>query len=62
MKLGDMTFRQIAELCDKYELCIGCPFNYYGSRITDTGCKLKDELPSNQYLDMEVNTDAENQS
>jgi len=56
MKLGDMTVRQIAEICGRYKLCSGCQFNYDG-----VYCKIKGKLPCDQDLDMEVKTDAENQ-
>ena len=53
MKLGDMTFKQIAESC-AFHRCDNCPFDN-----ADGGCVLLDHVPSHQDLNMEVNTDAE---
>ena len=53
MKLGDMTFKQIAEYCTSHE-CRTCPF--YISSIED--CKLY-RFPCHYDLNMEVKTDAD---
>lgn len=55
MKLGDMTFKQIAKLCNKYDYCLDCPlFNDSPNGITL--CKLQDDPPCSQQLDLEVNS------
>ena len=59
MKLGDMTFKQIAEICYKHENCDGCPFHYRSHYCGYSDCRLKDYDPCSQNLNMEVNTDAE---
>lgn len=52
MKLGDMTFKQVAEICET-NICRECPF------CKDRGkCMLLDYIPSIQDLDIEVNIDA----
>ena len=56
MKLGDMTFKQIAEIC-KSRQCYQCPF-YSGEEFSR--CCLTYYDPAHQNLNMEVNTDAEN--
>lgn len=54
MKLGNMTFKQIAEICET-NICRECPF------CKDRGsCILLDYIPSIQDLNMEINTNAEN--
>lgn len=53
MKLGDMTFKQIAEIC-AFRRCDQCPFC-----VDDSGCILLDHVPSNQNLNMEIKNDAE---
>lgn len=54
MKLGDMTLKQIAKICDSHT-CITCPF------ATPTGrCWFRVEAAENWDIDVEVNTDAEN--
>ena len=58
MKLGDMTFNKIAEICTNHE-CNSCPF-YNNSTIIN--CLLHKYLPAHQNLDIEVKTDAEDQS
>lgn len=62
MKLGDMTFKQVAEYCISHE-CRTCPFytsaTFYISSIED--CKLY-RFPSHYDLNMEVNTDNENET
>ena len=58
MKLGDMTVKQVAEICTGHE-CNNCPFYDSG---TFFGCLLLQHFPSFQNLDMEVNIDAEDQS
>ena len=54
MKLGDMTFKQIAELCEKYDDCPDCPL-FDDSSEGLTLCMLRNEPPCSQYLDLEVN-------
>lgn len=56
MKLGDMTFKQIAEICANHK-CINCPFHKKGFNLN---CRLLRDVPSHQDLSMKVNTDAEN--
>lgn len=51
MKLGDMTFKQIAEICTNHK-CEQCPF-----WVDDGGCRLLQHIPPQQDLNMEVNTD-----
>lgn len=62
MKLGNMTFKQAAEYCTSHE-CKTCPFytsdKPYISNTED--CKLL-RFPSHYDLNMEVNTNAEDQS
>ena len=53
MKLGDITFKQIAEIC-AFHMCGQCPFCN-----GDGGCILLEHVPSNQNLNMEINTDVE---
>lgn len=52
MKLGDMTFKQIANVCTNHR-CTECPFCK-----DDASCVLLNHTPSFQNLDMEVNIDA----
>ena len=56
MKLGDMTFKQIAEMC-KGKTCYQCQF--YDQNAFNKCC-LTCTDPADQNLDMEVKTDAEN--
>ena len=57
MKHGDMTFRQIAEICDRENYkCSNCPFYIDGFTLN---CSLFMHIPSSQDLDMEVNINAE---
>ena len=53
MKLGDMTFKQIAEIC-VFPRCNQCPLSK-----DDEVCILLDQAPSYQDLNMVVKTVAE---
>lgn len=55
MNLGDMTFKQIAEICTNHK-CRTCPFY---NKMTFINCRILQYIPSQQDLNMEVNTDAE---
>lgn len=57
MKLGDMTFKQIAEICANHK-CNNCPFYEEGFRLS-LRCLLLKHVPSHQDLNMEVKTDAD---
>lgn len=56
MKLGDMTVKQLAEMCFLHT-CQECPFEKDGSK----GCPML-VYPFRFDLNMEVKTDAEDQS
>lgn len=51
MKLGDMTIKQIAEIC-MFRDCNLCPFGNYNGN-----CMLLKYAPMFQDLNMEINTD-----
>lgn len=53
MKLGDMTFKQIAEVCDKYDDCLDCPM-FDDSSNGITRCMFQNDPPCSQQLDLEV--------
>lgn len=53
MKLGDMTIRQVAEIC-VFPRCNQCPLSK-----DDGGCILLDQAPSYQDLSMLVETVSE---
>ena len=55
MKLADMTFKQIAEMC-KGKTCYQCPFY---DQNAFSRCCLTCADPADQNLDMEVDTDAD---
>lgn len=61
MKLGDMTIKQIAEICANRK-CAQCPF--FRNPLYKDGfglcCQLLQHVPSFQDLDMEVEINAEN--
>ena len=51
MKLGDMTIKQVSEICHKHETCKDCPLQ---GPTKDDDC-----MVLNHCWDMEVDTDAE---
>lgn len=57
MKLGDMTFKQIAEICANH-ICSSCPFY---NKMTFINCRMLQYIPSQQDLSVEVEINAENQ-
>ena len=56
MKLGDMTFEQIAKLCKKYDDCSDCPM-FDDSPGGITQCIFQNNAPCFQQLDLEVKID-----